>query len=646
MTDLWGFLLQTLTASGVAVLLLSVKALFRDKLPPKWHFATWSILGLLMLIPAGLGGRYTLIRWSLPIEILKGWLGEYGATRVRFPFPLVSAAPESPSDWLFLVYAVGVLLALLRYAVAYLRLRTVLRRGTAPSAELAARVREILAAQGVKPCRIRVVAGLPAPFVCGVIRPMLAIPAEGTPDDMVILHEALHLRHRDTLWSVVICLLRCLHWCNPLIRHCANRATNDMESRCDADVLACLEGEERREYGRLLLSMANERFSRTPGSTCVNNGGKNLRERIEAIARYKRYPVGMGLVSVCLGILLALPLAVGVQASAVYEDASLHVALASARTVPCTTPAGAFDAYAKAVLDGNGYYRAMCAPEAMQAALAEQMKEREAEGLYPDWDNGLTAVADRNGGYYIYNLNQVADNAYEGLLVLRLAYPPEGEAETEEYAYLAVQTLRTEREDGRWVVSPQEDFRFVEAPEQSLTWGCLALPYEVYAGVAADMRAEVLTQTVHTVNSRVSGEDNWLFGSASYFDTTPKPNAAFTSAERIQYLRVTHLGTEAERESITQIGLSIAPVMAGETRPESLTAAVSESYSHSSSNNGAEWASLRPNSGWGPALELSGGGSSFEANEVPKSPAYYAADLYLNGVLAAEMELYWQEVEK
>ena len=43
MADIWAFLLQTLTASGVAVLLLAVKALFRDKLPPRWHFAIWGI---------------------------------------------------------------------------------------------------------------------------------------------------------------------------------------------------------------------------------------------------------------------------------------------------------------------------------------------------------------------------------------------------------------------------------------------------------------------------------------------------------------------------------------------------------------------------------------------------------------------------
>ena len=38
MGNIWSFLLQTLTASGVAVLLLAVKTLFRDKLPPRWQF--------------------------------------------------------------------------------------------------------------------------------------------------------------------------------------------------------------------------------------------------------------------------------------------------------------------------------------------------------------------------------------------------------------------------------------------------------------------------------------------------------------------------------------------------------------------------------------------------------------------------------
>ena len=67
MFDIWGFLLQTLTVSGVAVLLLVIKVLFKDKLPPKWHFAVWGVLGIMILIPAGFNGRYTILQWQLVV---------------------------------------------------------------------------------------------------------------------------------------------------------------------------------------------------------------------------------------------------------------------------------------------------------------------------------------------------------------------------------------------------------------------------------------------------------------------------------------------------------------------------------------------------------------------------------------------------
>ena len=65
MNDIWSVLLQTLTASGVAALLLALKAMFRDKLSPRWQFAAWGILALVLLFPAGLGGRYALVNWPV-----------------------------------------------------------------------------------------------------------------------------------------------------------------------------------------------------------------------------------------------------------------------------------------------------------------------------------------------------------------------------------------------------------------------------------------------------------------------------------------------------------------------------------------------------------------------------------------------------
>ena len=641
MFDLWGFLLQTLTASGVAVLLLLLKALFRDKLPPKWHFAVWGVLGVMLLVPAGWNGRYTLVHWQLVIESLKIGVGDYSISRVLFPIPVITAFPDSAAEWLFAGYAFGVAVQLLRYFVSYLRLRRVLAKGRPVSGELHGRICAAAAALGVKPCRVTEVQGLPSAFVCGIFRPVLVLPAAEELDDKVILHELMHLKARDTVWSVVICVFRCLHWCNPLLVYCAACAANDLETRCDQYVLEHLDGEERRAYGHILLSMVNEKFAKTPGTTCVNNGGRQIGTRIEAISRFKRYPAGMGLVSVCVLVLLVCSLVTGVQAATVYKSRTypLTLSMASARSVRCTTPAGAFDTYAKAILDRSGIYRVMCAPAEAQADLISEMKETEQAGAYPMWESGLEAWPDAQSGYFIYNLSRCSKDVYEGLLVLRVNR--DFDAEDFGKMAMAAQDIRVVNENGRWVAEPLCDFQQFVVEEQSLQWGCMELPGVLYTGVTDDFQLEVNVQTVYIVDNAVQDKNDPVFfiGSHTAYDMTPKPNARFSAAARTLSNGARHLGTQAERDVLEGVGLSLAPVYPGEERPENLTAPGAYG-SGGGSNSGESWGSQRTDPGWGPYMELGGGsGGSIDPEKEVVFPSYFAADFYLDGELAGQLDL-------
>lgn len=91
--------------------LLVLKSIFRDKLPPKWQFAIWSVLGLVLIVPAGTGGRHVLFNWPLVVEILRSSLaGDFQVTCVRFPFPVLK--PELPQtfwDWIFVAYVLGIM---------------------------------------------------------------------------------------------------------------------------------------------------------------------------------------------------------------------------------------------------------------------------------------------------------------------------------------------------------------------------------------------------------------------------------------------------------------------------------------------------------------------------------------------------------
>ena len=643
MTDLWGFLLQTLTASGAAALLLVVKALFRDKLSPRWQFAAWGVLGLVLLVPAGLGGRYALVNWPWLVETAKTALaGDYSLTRVLVPIPLPRLrVPETAADWLYAVYAAGVLVLLIRYVLSYVRLRLALRHGAPAGETRTAQIGAVAERYGLPVCRAVEVPGLTSAFICGVFRPVLALPAGTEADDKVLLHELLHLRHRDAAWGLVICLLRCLHWCNPLLWYCADRASNDLEARCDQRVLELLEGEERRDYGRILLSMANEKYARAPGTSSMANGGKNIRRRIESIARFKKYPAGMALVSVCVAVTLAAPLLLGTRADAVYEgggslprNMDVSAAMASARTVWCTTPAGALDTYAKSVLDQNGVYRAMCAPLEEQAAIGEELRANTEAGVYPTWDTGLPCWPNTQSGYAVYNLEPVGGDAYEGLLVVELNYPPEGQAAEESHTWLAWQSLRTERQDGRWVVFPLGEFQAVETNWGSLPpYNCENLPAYLYEARTENFTVRLRYQTAFRVDSYVQN-NSWFFSSQS-FDTTPQPQGEFTAMDG-QELSVIYTGDPADKDEIRSIGVSCAPVQEGEERPELRKAGTGNVGG--SSSDGSNWGARSLERDWGPEVRISGGGGSRHPKDFDQ-PAVYAADLYINGVKQAELTL-------
>lgn len=642
MFDIWSFLLQTLTVSGAAVLLLGVKALFQDKLPPKWQFGVWSVLGVLMLVPAGLFGRYCLVHWQLGIEALKSLVGDYSFTKVRFPFPVVNKLPETVADWLFLGYVGGVFAFAVWYLVSYIKLRSVLRMGTKPSGERTEHIGELAHRYGIKVRKVTEVPGLSGAFVCGVLRPVLVLPEGEELDDKILLHELFHLKHKDALWNVIICMFRCLHWCNPVMVYCANRAINDMEARCDQYVLEQLEGEERREYGHILLSMANDRFAKTPGSTCINNGGKNITKRIESIARFKKYPKGMGLVSVCVVILLAFPLVMGAQPAAAHEFRdSVRLSFASVRSTPCTTYAGAFDTYGKAILAQNRYYRVMCATEQLQKELFKELSTKYKDGMLPFWEVGLTSQPDARKGYAVFNLTEVGASAYEGLFAVMLIHPPVGVAEEEEEQennYLAVQNVRVEQENGRWVAIPLEEFRYVETENESFAWGCRKLPGFVYTGEMGEFRIQNVFQTMHVMASpvTVSGQPSVTFHSR--YDTMPKPNGEFTEVTEMQYAYCTYLGSEEEKDTIRQIGISMVPVCEGEERPEELRAPYRMDMS-GSFNTGECVASKTLKSGWGPTVELNGGGTVVPADMAGQHPMYYAAALYINNEKVGETDL-------
>lgn len=558
MVNLWSVLAQTLALSVAALVLLAAKRLFLDKLSPRWQYGVWAILALRALLPAGLlghtlvpGGRVVLEAARLQVELsLSSALTDpYGVTEVLAPVPLFPRglpAPGSITDALFYLYAAGVLALLLWFLLAYVRLRRSLRRGLSPGPEVLAQVEGVAARYGLTaPRRVVVLPGLESAFVCGPLRPVLALP-DRPVDDKVLLHELLHLRHGDVWAGVGVCALRCLHWCNPLIWYCCDRIQNDCEALCDQRVLERLEGEERRAYGVILLSMADGRYARTPGTSSMANGGRNIKARIQAIARFRRYPAGMALASGCVAVVLALTCLGGVSGAAEVPGGTDRgaLALAQAQLNRPTTVAGALDTYAKALLSDSPLYYAMVLPEEGREAVWKDTlvpyQEVELEDS-PFWTLGFhwhrpSWLAE----WSVMNLLPDGAEGYTGTLFFSTL--------SEDNTYGIVYQQVAVRPDGDfWTVEPLGDLTVRPDPNQEGIYLCPSseAPYTTYVAETVTLHVEVDVQLQLNVNNAIfsTSTDLPAWASTYQLDPVPHPDASFTTMRDALGLRVSRKDT-------------------------------------------------------------------------------------------------------
>lgn len=565
MYNIWGFLLQTTAVSVVAAIILFLKKIFEDKLSPKWQYCIWTLLAIRILVPVNLGS-YILPPVALWMEMLKAGVEKlvssvytyvYEPIILHHVFPLITDAPQSATDWLFVIYSAGVLFFLLKYLIAYIRLRVLLKHGSKVSSEIEQKMLAVCDTYNLKGCKMVAVNGLTSAFICGVFRPILVVPAESDVDEKVFLHELLHLKNHDTIQNVGWCILRSLHWCNPFMQFVINHIENDMESMCDQRVLELLEGEERREYGHILLHMANQKYSRIPGTTSISNGGNNISKRIAAIVRFKKYPQGMTLVSVCIILTMFWPTIVGNAASYdsldfIYYHDEADKSMAIARVNRCGTIAGAIDMYVKGLYEMNGAYVATAVPFSEHERISNELEE------YGCYQRGkyITNI-NQLYNYRVYNVDEQMKNHYTGILVLYAnisvdEYVPE----LKEYisddlesnycdAYIII-PISVWKENGSWVLKETEE-RSIVAAEKLHQENSSILFGKEYYGKNETGEVRLILETKYEVENTQKSNANMSLelGGSSYsvpqFDITPNPNAAFSIIEINHQIEYHHL---------------------------------------------------------------------------------------------------------
>ena len=149
---------------------------------------------------------------------------------------------------------------------------------------------------------------LDTPFVMGIIRPRIYLPANLTAQERryILLHEQTHIKRCDHLIKILSFLALCIHWFNPLVWLAFFVSGKDMEMSCDESVIKTLGSEVKKEYSTSLLSLSTGK--RILGGTPLAFGEGDTKGRIKNILNYKKTPFWVLMVCILAVILTSISL--------------------------------------------------------------------------------------------------------------------------------------------------------------------------------------------------------------------------------------------------------------------------------------------------------------------------------------------------
>ena len=290
-------LLQMSFAGGILILaVIVIRALAINMLPKKAFNALWGISVVRLMIPFSIQSVfsvYSLMGSHAPgnglqtIRVLP--IGASGQA-----IPLTSSvlnAANAVSTWT-IVWAAGVLVCAVFFSLAYWKCWKEFQTSLPVGNDFTENWLSVH--QQGRRISIRQSGRFSAPLTYGVLHPVILMPTstkwENTDSlEYVLAHEYVHIRRFDSIRKLVLIVVLCVHWFNPLVWVMYILANRDIELSCDEAVVRLFGENAKAAYARALISMEETRSGLTP--LCNNFSKNGIEERITAIMKIKKTTV-------------------------------------------------------------------------------------------------------------------------------------------------------------------------------------------------------------------------------------------------------------------------------------------------------------------------------------------------------------------
>ncbi len=290
-------LLQMSFSGGILILaIIVIRALAINVLSKKTFNALWGISVVRLMIPFSIPSAfsvYSLIGSHAPgnglqaIRVLP--IGASGQ-EASMPGSITNAA-NAVSTWT-IVWAAGVLVCAVFFSLAYWKCRKEFQTSIPVGNDFTENWLSVH--QQGRRISIRQSGRFSAPLTYGVLHPVILMPISTKWENTdslayVLAHEYVHIRRFDSIRKLVLIVVLCVHWFNPLVWVMYILANRDIELSCDEAVVRFFGENTKAAYARALISMEETRSGLTP---LCNNFSKNaIEERITAIMKIKKTTV-------------------------------------------------------------------------------------------------------------------------------------------------------------------------------------------------------------------------------------------------------------------------------------------------------------------------------------------------------------------
>mgnify|MGYP000913796721 CR=1 FL=1 len=311
---------MSFTASFVIILVLIARLLLK-KSPKGLSYALWGVVLFRLICPFSFESMFSLLPAKInpisqdivyaPIPTIDTGIPAINHTVNQLLPAATPAASVNPLQiWVFIgtmVWLLGMAILLIYSIVSLVKLQMRLKNAVHEKDN------------------IYLAEHLDTPFVMGIIRPKIYLPASLTEREKryILLHEQMHIRRFDHVIKIVSFFVLCLHWFNPLVWIAFFISGKDMEMSCDEAVIKQLGSNVKKEYSSSLLTLATGR--RIIGGSPLAFGEGDTKGRIKNVLNYKKPAFWVLITSFLIVVVLGFGLATNQKINRSFEMSGNHL---------------------------------------------------------------------------------------------------------------------------------------------------------------------------------------------------------------------------------------------------------------------------------------------------------------------------------